>query len=75
MNRIYKIKHVPKVLFDWFSLNFPHCAYEFYWYKGINGKTYGCIVYNEHGEFIHNATQATLSFYDKMENIYNQPKK
>lgn len=65
MTRIYKVKNVPDVVRQWFRFNFAGSEYtfNFYTYKGVNGKTYGCEVY-KNGEYYHNATQATEQWFN-----------
>lgn len=75
MAKIYHIKKVPEAVLAWFHLNFPRpeFAYKFYWYDNGRGeKIYGCNVFQWVGqemEFYHNATQASLAWFIKNQNI------
>ena len=68
MARIYRVKIVPQEVIQYFQKHFPYAdgfSYKFYWYKGMNGKIYGCEVF-KNGEFWHNATQATIGEFVQM---------
>lgn len=73
MTRTYKIKKVPIHVVAWFNRHFPLIdgyTYEYYWYTGMDGKTYGCNV-SKDGKFWHNATQATEEWFIKQFGIDN----
>ncbi len=73
MTRIYKVKIPPMEVYGYFKKRFPVSegySYKFYWYKGMEGKTYGCEVY-KNGEYWHNATQATCGRFSQMTTVLN----
>lgn len=77
MERIHRIRKVPKEVRQYFEVNFPPkrgFTYKFYWYKQNQtlsptpkNKIYGCEVYKNR-RFYHNATQGNISWFRKHKN-------